>query len=138
MGWKSSLKTTPPAEDVILYDGHCRLCQEAARWLRRLLGDTGVVLRSFREEAVLASFPGITLAQCEQAMQLVLRDGSVYEGAEAIVRALARRPVGKLLLVYYLPGLKQLVDVGYRLVARYRFRIAGRTCDDQGCALYLR
>ncbi|WP_043711078.1 thiol-disulfide oxidoreductase DCC family protein [Corallococcus macrosporus] len=132
------LRTTPPGQDVILYDGHCRLCGGAARQLQRLLGKTGTRLRSFREEGVLEAFPGVTADRCERAMQLVLPDGRVVEGLEAIVRAVGRRPLGRLLWVYYVPGLRQLLDGLYRLVARHRFRIAGRQCPDGACAVHFK
>ncbi|WP_426751591.1 thiol-disulfide oxidoreductase DCC family protein [Myxococcus sp. Y35] len=134
----SVLHTTPPGHDVILYDGHCRLCSGAARRLQRMLGASGTRLRSFRDEGVLAAFPGVTADRCERAMQLVLPEGRVVEGLEAVVLALGRRPLGRLLRVYYLPGLRQLLDVLYRLVARYRFRIAGRQCPDGACALHFK
>lgn len=133
-----ALTTTPPGHDVILYDGHCRLCRGAAKQFERLLGSHGTELRSFREEGVLASFPGLSPERCEKAMQLVQPDGQVFEGAEAVVRALGRRPLGKLLFVYYVPGLRQVADLVYGTVARYRFRIAGRACPDGACALHMK
>ncbi|NOJ82572.1 thiol-disulfide oxidoreductase DCC family protein [Myxococcus xanthus] len=132
------LRTTPPGHDVILYDGHCRLCGGAARQLQRLLGGTGARLRSFREDGVLAAFPGVTADRCERALQLVLSDGAVVEGLEAIVLALGRRPLGRLLRVYYVPGLRQLLDALYRVVARHRFRIAGRQCPDGACGVHFK
>ncbi|ABF93112.1 conserved hypothetical protein [Myxococcus xanthus DK 1622] len=132
------LRTTPPGHDVILYDGHCRLCGGAARQLQRLLGGTGTRLRSFREDGVLAAFPGVTADRCERALQLVLPDGAVVEGLEAIVLALGRRPLGRLLRVYYVPGLRQLLDALYRVVARHRFRIAGRQCPDGACVVHFK
>jgi len=130
------LSTSPPGHDVILFDGHCRLCREAAKHFERLLGSRGSELRSFREEGVLEAFPGIPLERCEQKMQLVQADGRVFEGAEAVVRALGRRWFGKLLFVYYVPGLRQVADGLYGVIARHRFRIAGRNCSDSACALH--
>ncbi len=130
--------TTPPGHDVILYDGHCRLCVAGAKELQRLLGGQGTQLRSFREEGVLAAYPGVAYERCEAAMQLVQANGRVVEGAEAIVRALGRRAWGKLLYVYYVPGLRQLADLLYRAIARYRFRIAGRACPDGACSVHFK
>ena len=133
-----ALVTTAPGHDVILYDGHCRLCRGAAKQLEGLLGARGTELRSFREEGVLDAFPGIALARCEKALQLVQPDGRVYEGADAVVQALGRRWWGKLLFVYYVPGLRQLTDAVYGVIARYRFRIAGRACPDGACAVHFK
>lgn len=133
-----ALVTTPPGHDVILFDGHCRLCRGAAKQFERLLGGRGTELRSFREEGVLAAFPGVSAERCELKMQLVQADGRVFEGAEAVVQALGRRPLGKLLFVYYVPGLRQVADWLYGVIARYRFRIAGRSCTDGACAVHFK
>lgn len=133
-----ALVTTAPGHDVILYDGHCRLCRGSAKQLERLLGTQGTELRSFRDEGVLAGYPGISPERCENALQLVRPDGHVYEGAEAVVRAMGRRWWARPLFVYYVPGLRQLTDAMYRVVARYRFRIAGRACPDGACAVHFK
>ncbi|NOJ94156.1 DUF393 domain-containing protein [Corallococcus sp. CA049B] len=134
----TTLQTTPPGHDVVLYDSHCRVCSGAAREMRKLVGGQGTELLSFRDEGVLAAFPGVSFERCEKAMQLIQADGRVLEGAEAIVRALGRRPLGRLLYVYYVPGLRQLADAVYGVVARYRFRIAGRNCPDGACAVHFK
>jgi predicted DCC family thiol-disulfide oxidoreductase YuxK len=134
----TALRTTPPGHDVILYDGHCRVCCAFAKQAGWMLSGTDTELRSFRDEGVLAAFPGITPEQCELGMQLVHPDGRVFEGAEAIVQALGRRPLGKLLFVYYVPGLKQVSDWVYSIIARNRFRIAGRNCPDGACAVHMK
>jgi len=128
----------PARLDVILYDSHCRLCVAAARRLRRLLPPDQVILLSFREPGVLARFPQLSLERCERAMQLVIPGGRTFEGAEALVQGLRHRRWGRLACVYYLPGLRQLIDGLYRLVARYRFRFFGHTCDGEACAGHLK
>jgi predicted DCC family thiol-disulfide oxidoreductase YuxK len=44
---------------------------------------------------------------------------------------------------YYIPGIRQLSDLGYRLVARYRYALMGRAvaagqCDGGTCHLHAR
>ena len=122
---------------VVLFDGACVFCRRSAERLRRWIGhDQDVSFRSFRDPGVLAIAPDLTEAECERALQLVEPDGRVYPGAEAIARLLARRPLGKLALAYYLPGLRQLIDVAYAWVARNRFRLRGRDDCDGTCQLH--
>src|SRR5256885_1437150 len=98
--------------DVVLYDGHCRICTAGARRLAALARPGAVEMRDFQEPGVLAAFPQLTHEQCMRAMQLVTPDGHVYEGAEAVVRTLRSRPVlGGLARVYYVPGLRTLADL---------------------------
>ncbi len=78
-----------------------------------------------------------------RAMQLVTQQGWIYAGVEAVVQGLRQRPIlGRLLRLYYVPGVRQLADLGYRLIARYRYRLMGRAiargeCDGGSCSLHL-
>jgi predicted DCC family thiol-disulfide oxidoreductase YuxK len=124
--------------DVVLYDGHCRICTGGARRLAALARPGAVEMRDFQEPGVLAAFPQLTYERCMQAMQLVTPEGRVFSGAEAVVRALAtRRLVGAPAYLYYVPGLRSLADGAYAWIARNRYRLSGApACDDAGCALH--
>ena len=78
-----------------------------------------------------------------RAMQLVKPDGRVYSGFEAVVRTVAtRRVLGWIAYGYYVPGIRQLCDWIYSIIARNRYRIAGKAvaageCADGSCALHV-
>ena len=121
---------------VLVYDGACRFCVGQAERLARLAGGR-VQLESFRDPGVLERHPRLTRAACERAAQLVEPDGRVRTGAEAIVHALARRAgLAPLKWLYHLPVVRQVSDLGYRLVARNRFRLQGEVCADDACRLH--
>ncbi len=124
------------ARPILVYDGRCRFCVDQATRLERWLAGR-VSLESFRDPGVLERHPGLTLERCEEAIQLVEPDGRITSGAEAISRALRLRlglaPVGWLYLV---PGLRQALDWGYRIVARNRFRLRGEACEDDACSIH--
>jgi len=67
-------------------------------------------------------FPDIPLADFKQAVQLVMPEGAVYQGAEAVFRALACAPgCGAGLWLYRrLPGFRPASEAAYRVVARHR------------------
>ena len=72
-------------------------------------------------------------------LHVVRPDGRVYAGAEAVARSIMLIPVaGWFALLYYVPGVRQLAEIGYRIVAKNRYRIAGRTeeCDGGTCSLH--
>lgn len=124
------------ARPVLLYDGHCRFCIAQADRLRRWTGDR-IRLVSFRDPGVLAHYPGLSPETCEQAMQLVLPDGTIVAGAEAGARALGVRPsLAPLAAFYFVPGIRQLVDAVYRVIVRNRFRLGGKVCTDETCRLH--
>jgi predicted DCC family thiol-disulfide oxidoreductase YuxK len=121
---------------VLVYDGRCRFCvgqvTRLARWV-----DGRVRFESFRDPGVVARYPGLTREACEGAVHLVEPGGRVTSGAEAILRALAvRPPLRPVVWLYRLPGLRQLLDAGYRAIARNRFRLQGETCTDEVCRLH--
>lgn len=136
-------RTTPPQGNrpVALYDGHCPFCTSQAEKLKaRARGAIDIV--DFQKEGVLERFPGLTHEECMRAMQLIAPDGRVFAGAEAVVRALrAGRPVlGRMAMVYYVPGVRQIMDWGYAWVARNRYWLFGKKqakCDEGGsCSLH--
>jgi predicted DCC family thiol-disulfide oxidoreductase YuxK len=107
------------------------------------MGRVPVEMVDFQQPGALERFPGLTHEACLQAMQLVTPDGRIFSGFEAGVQALATRPVlGRLVSLYYLPGLRRLLDRVYRIVAANRYRIMGRAlarggCPGGSCALHL-
>lgn len=124
---------------VVLFDGHCRLCDAGARRLRALARPGAIELRDFQRPGVIDAFPGLTHAECMRALILVTPDGRRVRGAEAVAAALlTRRVLGLPAALYYLPGLRQLADAAYAWIARHRYRLFGRkpACDDGACALH--
>jgi len=118
---------------VLIYDGDCQFCIHQASRLERWVNGA-VRMQSFRDPGVLERYRGLRREQCEQALQLVETNGRIHSGAEAIATAFRLRPVlAPVGWVYYLPGIRQIADWGYRLVARNRFSLAGDVCTDDAC-----
>lgn len=69
---------------------------------------------------------GLTVEQCERAAWGIAPDGRRYRGAAAVNAALAVATGTRLpLALYGLPGVRQLEDLVYALVARYRSHLPG-------------
>jgi predicted DCC family thiol-disulfide oxidoreductase YuxK len=124
------------AHAVLLYDGDCRFCAEQAERLQRWAGGR-VELESFRAPGVLARHPQVSAAACEEAMQLVLPNGRVLAGAAAAAYLLGLRPLLRpLARLYDVPGIRELADAVYRVVAKNRFRLRGRPCREGTCGAH--
>ncbi len=124
---------------TVLYDGDCRFCTRSAHGIQKRFGRARVALRNFQEPGALEPYPGVTHEAAMKKMHVVMADGRVYAGAEAFARIVASVPVvGWLAFAYYIPGVKQLADLGYALVAKYRYKLFGRTeaCDGGTCHLH--
>jgi predicted DCC family thiol-disulfide oxidoreductase YuxK len=111
----------PPDKPLLVFDGDCSFCRIwVARW-RPILGEE-VDLEPLQTAWV--RFPTIPRSRFRRAVQLILPDGAVHEGAEAVFRALALAPDPshrRWLAVYQrFPGARPVFDWGYRQVANHR------------------
>src|SRR3989442_2665633 len=126
--------TIAPGKHIVLYDGQCKFCIAQSSKLLRWGRAGSLELADFQDPRVLLRFPGISHEACMSAMHLVTADGRVYWGFEAAVQALATRPVlGRLAYLYYLPGIRQLCDMLYALVAKNRYRLLGKVVAAGEC-----
>jgi lipase maturation factor 1 len=104
---------------VLVYDGDCRFCK---RWVSRWQARTGerVEYAPYQGPGVLSRL-GIPLAAARRSVQLAMPDGAVYQGADAVFRAIAlapgRHPFARL---GRLPIIRWLAERVYRFVADHR------------------
>jgi predicted DCC family thiol-disulfide oxidoreductase YuxK len=112
----------PPAKPLLVYDGDCGFCRTwVARWRRTV----GPQVDYEELQAAAARFPTIPRSRFRRALQLILPDGEVFEGAEAVFRTLALapgRPHRRRWLAVYqgVPGARPVFEWGYRWVADHR------------------
>lgn len=129
-------RTDAPGALVALFDGNCPFCRASVERVRGWSRPDAVSFLSLHDETVATRFPGLPREALMRAMHLVLPDGVVTEGAEAVVRAVATRPgLGWLTALYFAPGVRAVVDVGYSVVALKRYRLPGLACTDEVCEI---
>ena len=118
---------------TLVFDGTCGFCTRSVRLLEALDRNRRVTAMPFQKSGVPASV-GLTLEECEAAAWAIAPDGDRYRGAEA-VNAVVAAALGSTLplLLYHLPGIRQLLDLIYYLVASNRSRLPG---DRPYCAQY--
>ena len=117
---KDEMKAALDGRLLVLFDGHCGLCNGAVRWL--LKRDRRDRLRF----APLDQFAEIA-AQAGETMVVVSADGAVLTRSDALLAAMKElkqpwRPVAGVMRV--VP--RGLRDSFYRCVARNRFRFRKR------------
>jgi predicted DCC family thiol-disulfide oxidoreductase YuxK len=108
------------ADPTLIYDGECGICQRAVVLLKRW--DRERVLRfvSFQEGAAVARF-GIALPALAAAMHLILPDGRVYAGADAVPELLRILPGKRWLAgLFRVPGVRPLARRAYAWIAARR------------------
>jgi predicted DCC family thiol-disulfide oxidoreductase YuxK len=101
--------------------------------MRRAMSQGRLEILPCRSGARRARFPEITDEQCLTAMQLVLPDGRVLAGAEAVPELLRRiRGWGWLAALFALPGMRPLARRLYGWIAQHRLKLSCRlTVDDR-------
>ena len=107
----------PPqsSKPLLVYDNDCDFCRYwIAQW-QHVTGDS-IDYAPFQE--IAAEFPEIPLSDFESSVQLILHNGTVLSGAEAVFRALNN---GLLLSCYdHLPGFANASEWFYHFVAKHR------------------
>ena len=132
MGWMAA------GEPVILYDGTCGLCHRSVQWILRHERDhelSFAPLQGATAAALRVRFPEIP--QTLESVVLVA-DGRARLRSKAFLYTARhlRAPWRWAYALRWLPAL--VLDLGYRVIARIRYRVWGRAelCDlpapDQG------
>ncbi len=113
---------------VLIYDGDCALCRSSALWIMRRAmagGASEFELLPCRSSARLQRFPQVREETCLAAMQLVLPDGRVLGGADAVPEILLRIPRWRWLARFFaLPGVRPVARRIYAWIARNRMRLS--------------
>jgi predicted DCC family thiol-disulfide oxidoreductase YuxK len=109
-----------PDRPTLIYDGDCGICQQAVTRLKRWDQEQVLQFVPFQNEAAVAAFD-IALPALAAAMHLVLPDGRVYAGADAIPELLRLVPGKRWIApLFRIPGVLPLARGIYAWIARRR------------------
>ncbi len=100
---------------LLVYDGACDFCRY---WIARWQHVTQDRIDYASYQQVTAEFPEIPISVFQTSVKLILENGQIFSGAEAVLRALDNR----FLLWSYnnLPGFALLSEAVYQFVAKHR------------------
>jgi len=118
-----------PERPTLVYDGACGLCTDAVTLVRRWDPRGRLDVVPFQDEARLATF-GVAIPAYAAAMHLLLPDGRVFVGADA-VPPLVRLLPGKRWLgwPWRVPGVPRLARRLYAMIAARRRCTVGGSVD---------
>ena len=104
------------SKPLLVYDNACDFCRYWIAHWQHVTGRDRIDYVPYQE--VASEFPDIPLSAFESSVQLILENGVVLSGAEAVLRALNK---GWLLWCYYhLSGFGTVAEAVYRLIAQHR------------------
>ena len=119
----------------VFFDGDCPLCIREVNLLRRLDRHGRVQFTDISAPDFVAAVTPEEHADFMARIRGRLPDGTMLEGVEVFRRLYAAVGFGALVAVTRVPGVSQLLDLGYRVFARNRLRLTGRCAPDGACAL---
>jgi predicted DCC family thiol-disulfide oxidoreductase YuxK len=109
-----------PTAPTLIYDGECGLCRQSVAILKRWDREHALRFVPFQDAAAVARF-GIALPALAAAMHLILPDGRVYTGADAVPQLLRLFPGKRWLApLFRIPGVLPLGRRIYAWVAMRR------------------
>lgn len=111
---------------VLIYDGECAMCRASALWLmRRARVSDRLEILPCRSGPRRTRYPEISDEVCMRAMQLVLSDGRVLSGADAVPELLRRvRGWRWVASILGLPPVRPVTRRLYAWVARSRMKLS--------------
>ena len=111
---------------TLIYDAECAMCRKSALWLMRRAYSSGELeILPCRSPVRHERFPQVSEEACLTAMQLVLPDGRILSGADAVPELLRRiRGWGWVAGLFALPPARPLARGIYGWVARNRMKIS--------------
>lgn len=116
---------------TVVYDGDCRVCTRLSGVLETWDASHQLEVVSSQHLGVMARFPWIPARAYAEALQLIARDGTTWQGSAAIEQLLGVLPRGRWISwVFSLPFVRSLADRFYRWFARNRYRLGcGAHCQ---------
>jgi predicted DCC family thiol-disulfide oxidoreductase YuxK len=127
-----------PNADVVIYDGHCRICTAQIRRLASWDWGARLSYLSLHDPRVPHSYPDLTHDALMKEMYVIDRAGRRHAGALAL-RYLSRRlpTLWWLAPLLHLPGTLPLWRWLYRQIANRRYRFGKiADCDGGTCHLH--
>lgn len=135
--------TSHPEADVVVYDGHCRICSAQVERLARFDGGGRLSFVSLHDPLVGERYADLSHDDLMSAMYVITVAGERHRGVAAI-RYLTRRlpKLWWLAPLLHLPGTLPLWSWMYRQFAKYRYRFGrldssgGNGCDGDACRVH--
>jgi predicted DCC family thiol-disulfide oxidoreductase YuxK len=117
-----------PGRATLIYDGACGFCSEVGRALARRDAAGALELIPLGHPDVARRWPALSPEALDRAMHLVLPDGRILAGADAVPEILRRLPRWRhAAWLFRVPGVPAVARRVYGMIARNRHRLGCRT-----------
>ena len=119
----------------VFYDGACHLCLKEINMLRWLDRRDRIIFTDIAASDFDAvAHTGISYETLMDAIHGRVEGESLMEGVEVFRQLYGRVGFRPLIWISRIPGVVQVLDMGYRVFAKNRLKWTGR-CEDGACEL---
>lgn len=125
---------SPDRQFEVFYDGDCPLCLREIAWLKRLDKREKIEFTDIQAPGFDAASVGKTHEALMAQIHGRLPDGTVVRGVEVFRHLYSAVGWTWPVALSRLPVMRQLLDVGYRVFAKNRLRLTGRSGACEKCA----
>lgn len=126
---------TTPWEIEVFYDGACPLCRREIALLDRWNRQSRIRFKNIADPGFDPADYGTTYEKLMAEIHGRLPDGTWVTGVEVFRRLYGAVGFRWLMPLTRLPGVRHLLDLGYRLFARNRLKFTGRCTADGACSI---
>ncbi len=110
---------------TLIYDKSCPICSGTVEWIEKNEEKGAFEMVPCQSDFLGSQYPNIDFEECMRAMQLVLPDGHVLAGEQALPEIFKRlRRYRAVALAFKLPGAETMSRILYRWFALRRYSIA--------------
>jgi len=111
---------------VLIYDGACPVCSQTSKWIAKKAEENSFEMLPCQSDVLNVRFPSVARGDCMKAVHLVLPDGVVLSGSEALPMILKKMGGYRSLAVLFkLPGVMFLSRIFYGWFSNARYWVAG-------------
>ncbi len=127
-----------PDADVVIFDGQCVFCRSQVERLHWLDRGNRLSFLSLHDPRVSDRYPDLHHDDLMAQMYVIDGRGNAKGGSEAVKYLSRRLPIlWPALPVLHFPGTATLWRWLYKQVAKRRYRLAEKPCDEDQCRIHI-
>jgi predicted DCC family thiol-disulfide oxidoreductase YuxK len=122
---------------VVIFDGECNFCRSQIHLLKYLdWGNRRLTYLSLHDPLIEHEFPMLDRNQLLQEMHIVDQSNRIFAGSNAVKYLFRKLPILWLFApIVHFPGTSPIWRFLYRVIAKNRYRLWGKRCDNESCKI---
>lgn len=125
-------ETSSPHQAICYHDGECPLCQREIKLMKKVDKHSTIRWVDITKDTVALQEAGISYQQAMDRIHVIDTNQKLQTGVRGFIALWENLPYYRRIVPFArLPVVLPILEMGYRLFARYRLVITGRKNHDQ-------